>query len=413
MREIKRIDFQNGLRLLMEKRPNTKKAALLIGVKVGPVNENDKISGISHFNEHLLFKSNRYRTTRQIIEDLEYSGTIVNAYTTWKYTAFYAKTPYRELNNVIQILFEAATNFNYREDEFELERQVILTEIQNYINSPEKYSILGLFIPTLFKGTALERKIEGTVKSITLMKKNDLEKFKKRFYKPNNMVISICGRFDERVLLEKIGDTFGSMKRGGSVKDENIEIKNKKLYREERRKDINQMYLALGYRVPGYQSDDYFKLDILSSILSEGLSSRMFYELREKRGIGYSVGSLYHPFGKEGMFFTHVDGFDPSRLNETKETILKIFENLKNKKIPEREFRGTKKLIISRYDDKLENITDRAILMLESEFYNIPFDFRKKNKLIKGVSKYDIMSAARDYLDENYTLTILKQDDRV
>ncbi len=410
MKNIEEKKYGNGLKLYMEKRPNTKKVAMLIGVKVGSVDENNKLSGGSHFNEHLLFKSNQYRTTRKIVEDLEYTGTVVNAYTTWKYTAFYAKAPHREIENAIQVLYEAATNHDYNTEEFELERQVILTEIQNYINSPEKYSLLGLFIPTLFRNTPLERKIDGTVESMGKVKKEDLEDFKKKYYVPNNMVISVCGKFNDKSLKEKVGETFGSMDKGRIYDRGEIEIINRKHYMEESREDINQMYMGLGYKVPGYQSSDYFRLKLLCSILSGGLSSRMFYELREKRGIGYSVGSKYHPFGLGGMLINHVDGFDPKKLEETRETILKIFEDLKNKEISGKEFNGAKKLMLSKYDDRLEDISDRAILMLEHELYNIPFDFRKKSKYINKIKRQDLMDTAKEYLDDGYTLTILKPE---
>jgi len=181
--EISKIKFENGVTLITEHYENTRKAALLIGVKVGSVDENDKLSGASHFNEHLLFKSNRYRSARKIIEDLEYSGIVVNAYTTCRYTGFYAKTPSDELENTIEILFQAATNFNYLQSEFELERKVILTEIQNISNSPERYSLTRLFIPTLFEKTPLDREIGGTRDSISSMEKEELEEFKKRYYK--------------------------------------------------------------------------------------------------------------------------------------------------------------------------------------------------------------------------------------
>ncbi|RLI88686.1 MAG: hypothetical protein DRO62_03220, partial [Candidatus Altiarchaeales archaeon] len=287
MREIERIEFGNGLTLLTEERPNTKKAALLVGIGVGSVNEDEKINGGSHFNEHMLFKSNRFRSARQIIEDLEYSGTIVNAYTTWRYTAFYAKTPYRELENAMEILFQAATNYSYKEEEFELERKVILTEIQNYINSPEKYAIMGLFIPTLFSGTPMERKIEGTTDSMNSVTKKELERFKKRFYVPNNTIIAVCGRFNKSRLMDVVESTFGGLKKRNIPNIGKIDIRNKRRIKVERRGEITQSYLGLGYRVPGYSGEDFFKLDLLSSILSEGLSSRMFRELRERRGIGY------------------------------------------------------------------------------------------------------------------------------
>ncbi len=410
MRGIERTEFGNGLVLLTEKRPNTKKASFFVGVGAGSVNENDRLNGGSHFNEHLIFKSNEFRSANQITEDLEYTGTVVNAYTTWKYTTFYAKTPYGELENAVEILFQASNNFEYDGGEFELERQVILTEIQNYINSPDKYALMGLFIPALFSGTPLERRIEGTVESMGSVTKKDLEKFKKQLYVPNNMVIAVCGHFNRDRLVDAVGSTFGSLRRGGNRRVDEIDIRNKKRLKEERRRDITQSYLELGYRVPGYSSRDFFALDLLSSILSEGLSSRMFRELREKRGIGYSVGNFFQPLGGEGMFVSHVDGLDPKRVDETRDVMLGIFEDLKRGDLTTREFKGTKKLTISKYDDYLEKITERASMIFQSEFFSIPFDFRERNRLIKGVSKEDLREVAERYLGEDYVMTVLNPE---
>jgi predicted Zn-dependent peptidase len=408
MKGINRIELDSGLVLLTEKRPNTKKTALLSGVRVGSAHEDDRLNGGSHFNEHLLFKSNRHRSARQITEDLEYSGAVINAYTTWKYTAFSAKVPHKELPKAVEILFQAATNFSYNRDEFETERQVILTEIQNFINSPGRYSLTGLFIPKLFKGTPLERKVEGTVEAMGSVVKEELEGFKKKYYVPNNMVIAAVGRFDERKLVGCVEDLFGSLDaKNPPHPDPSIDLTNKRRERVEERRDISQDYMCLGYRVPGYTRDVH-SLELISSILSEGLSSRMYRELREKRGIGYGVGSIFHPVGREGMFITHVDGFDPERREEAKKIILEIFRDLKENIIPEKEFKGTKNLVISKYDDQLEKITDRAMMLLETEIYDIPYDFREKEKFIRGISREEIRKTAEDYFTDEYSLTVLE-----
>lgn len=412
LKGVKKVVLDNGLTLLMEKRPGTKKAALIAGVKVGSVDETDRINGGSHFNEHLLFKSNRYRTARQIAQDLEYSGTVINAYTTWKYTAFTAKAPSRHLSTAVETLCQAATNYDYVKEEFETERQVILTEIQNFINSPDRYSLTGLFIPKLFSGTPLEKKIEGSVESMGSVRKEELEDFKKKYYVPNNMVIAAVGRFDENKLVKDVTDLFESLdKKKVPGRPPCTDLTNRKTTESEKRRDITQVYMCMGYRVPGYSSNDVHTLDILSSILSEGLSSRMYHELREKRGIGYGVGSIYYPVGEEGMFITHVDGFDPKRKKEAGEVILDIFKDLKEKDVPTKEFKGTKTLMISKYFDHLEKITDRAMALLETEIYGVPYDFREKEKYIKNVSKEDVKNAAREYLTDDFVQTLLEPKD--
>lgn len=168
--------------------------------------------------------------------------------------------------------------------------------------------------------------------------------------------------------------------------------------------------MCLGYKVPGYDSKDAHLLEMLSSLLSEGLSSRLYQELRDKRGIGYGVGSFYYPLDTEGMFLTHVEGFDPKRLDEAQEAIIGIFGDLKKNLVSDREFNGTKTLMLSKYDDSLERITDRAGMLLETEIYQIPYDYREKEKYIRDITKEQVREAAQTYLTDDYTLTLLQPE---
>jgi len=175
-----------------------------------------------------------------------------------------------------------------------------------------------------------KKKIEGTVDTMGAVSKEDLEDFKKKYYIPNNMVLTAVGKYNEKGLVEKVEELFGCLPRGNPpVRAPPASLKNSRKTYVEERKDISQVYLCMGYRVPGYDSRDTHVLEMLSSLLSEGLSSRLYRELRDKRGIGYSVGSFYYPLDTEGMFMVHVEGFDPKRLEEAQEAILGIFDDLK------------------------------------------------------------------------------------
>ncbi len=408
MKKINRIEFDNGLVLLTERRPNTKKAVLLIGVKVGSVDEPKKLNGVSHFNEHMLFKSNKYRTTEQIAEDLEYSGAVANAYTTFRYTAFYVKTLRKNIPDAIEILLQGVTNFDYREDEFLTEKEVILTELKNYLNSPEKYSLYEFFIPTLFRGTPLEKTIIGSERTIRNLKKRDLERFKKKFYIPGNMVIVAVGNFNEDIVKKEISKTFADLDEKKIPRiNSRVDLRNKKIEKFRYRSDISQLYMCLGYRVPGYVNKDIHRLDLLSGILYEGFSSRMFRELREKRGIGYDVSGVFSPHGDEGIFSVYINGFDTNRFKEAKDAISRIFEDLKKNLVPKREFNGVKNLMISKHSDKLEKILDRAIMILETEIYGIPYDFRRKERFIREISRRELMETAKDHLTDDYSMTVL------
>lgn len=408
MKEIKRKEFDNGLVLLTEKIPSKKKVTLLAGVKVGSVNETEKLSGGSHFNEHLLFKSNKHRSAKEVIEHLEQSGTSVNAFTAETATAFYAKALPDELTKAIQIVYEAATNFEYNAEEFERERQVVLTEIQLYNDQPITYSEI-LFESFLFQETPLEKWVGGTIETMGNVTKEELANFKQEYYIPDNMAIVAVGNFNEQDLERKVSETFGTLQKGKMPNlYEKISMENKHREKFEEKEDTDQTYLYMGYRVPGMTHEDAYKLKMLEGLLSAGMSSRLFQRLREEKGIGYDVRSIYRSFRDAGCFTTYVAGFDSKRFDEAKETILKEFKDLKQNLVSDKEFERTKNLLISKSYDNLESIDNRALDILEQEFDNIPYDFRKAKTYLNKVTKKDVREMANKYLSDEYTLTALK-----
>jgi len=408
MKGIKRTEFENGLVLLTERRPHAQKAVMLVGIKVGSINEDDKLNGASHYNEHLLFKSNKYRTAKQITEDLEFEGTSVNAFTDYTITAFYAKALPEKLTKAVDVVYQATTNFEYNEEEFSRERGVILTEIRLNIEQPTKYSIENLFVPTLFKGTPLERTIAGTEESMGIVSKEELEQFKKEFYLPNNTIIVVVGRFDEAELQRKVTDTFARLEPGKvSTQDLHVDLTNQRAEKFEGHKSIKQVYLDVGFKVPGFTHPDTHKLRLLNGILSAGMSSRMFQKLREERGIGYAIGSYFESFGDPGIFATYVAGFDSARFEEAEEVILNELKDLKTNAVPDRELEGTKNLLTSRHFDMLERIDSRAIEILEAECDKLPYDFREIPRYLDKITKEDLLEMAQKYLTDQHVLTAL------
>jgi len=222
------------------------------------------------------------------------------------------------------------------------------------------------------------------------------------------MIIVLVGKFEEDKFLRKIKDTFGKLKAKDVSKSKiSTAIRNYRFNQLEERKGISQVYLFLGYQVPGFISPDTFKLNMLWGILSAGMSSRLFKKIREEKGIGYNVGSFLKNFGVQGMLAAYVAGFDPKRFKEAKKIILNEFSDLKTTLVSPRELEGTKTLMISQHDDILENIAKRGIIILEREANKIPYDFRDFAKLIKKVSREDVRVAARKYLTDKFTLTAL------
>ena len=208
MRGIKRVPFDNGLVLLMERRPYTKEVVILVGTKTGSVNESEKNSGATHFIEHMLFKTNRWRTTQEISEELESVGSEINAMTDNIEMYFYAKILPSEVSKTLQIIYETAKSNRYLREEFFTERENILSEIKMEKESPGDYIYDGLFLPTLFKGTPLERPVAGTLEAVSKFTPAQIVAFKQKFCTPQ--IVVVVGKFDEQILTETVARTFGS-----------------------------------------------------------------------------------------------------------------------------------------------------------------------------------------------------------
>lgn len=408
LKGVKRTVLENGLVILTHKVPRAKKAMLLVGVKVGSIHENEKLNGGSHFNEHLLFKSNHYRTAKQITETLELGGAAINAWTSFNETVFHVKCLPEALSEAVTVAYEAATNFVYDPAEFAREKQVILTEIKLGIEDPGSYAFSHLFYPTLLAGTPLEKTVAGTEKAMGAITSSDLICFKSDYYAPNNMVIVVVGKFDEKNLKAAIKKTFGTMPYVRGIRHPLfVAPPNRRQTKMETRGDLKQAYLALGYKVPSILSAETFKLRFLDGVLSAGFSSRMFQKLREKNGIGYSVGSMYGSYAGVGLFGTYVAGFDAKRFLETQEIILGEFTDLKTNLLSDKEFDITRSLLVSQYSEGLDSLPKLARGILHTEIDGYPHDFREAYKHIKKVTKKDVLEMARRYLTDEFTLTAL------
>lgn len=408
MRGIKRVVFDNGLVLMTEKRAYTKEVVILVATKSGSMNEPSGDAGITHFVEHMLFRSNKWRTNREIAEELESAGAEINAFTDHDFMAFYAKTLSNEIPKTLKIIFEAAVNDEYDKDEFLREKDDILSEIKIGIEHPIGYLYSNLFKPTLFRGTPLEKTVDGTVKTVSKITLPKLIEHKKKIFVPKKpMVVVVVGRFNEEELVEQVGNTFGTLPNGHKKNGLKMKPKNEKSRKFEEREEIEQAYLAMGYQVPGHPHRDMFKLHLLQAILTSGMSSRLFRELRDKRGVGYLAASELESLDGIGCLCFDVSIYDPNRIEEVEEVIRTELQDLKMNLVSAKELEKAKNLIIRQYYDDLDQIESRAFHLMVQEFQNIPYDFRKFEYYIRMLSAKSIRKTAQQYFNDDYTLTAL------
>ena len=290
--------LSNGITVVLEQLPYVQSAAVGIWVKAGAVDEKTH-PGISHYIEHMMFKGTENRTAKEIAEDIDRIGGNINAFTGKESTCYYVKTLATHLDDSIDVLSDMFNNSLFDPEEMEKEKSVVLEEMKMVEDSPED---LGhdLIAEAVFRGGTLGNSIIGTKESVSSITRDDILNYLGRRYTAENMVISIAGNIDENEVIKHLEECFGGLAGGIEVREPVItefkpEIVNRK-------KDIEQTHLLFGKKGTALDADDYYSYLLYNSILGGGMSSRLFQNVREDKGLAYSVYSMNSAHVDEGMF---------------------------------------------------------------------------------------------------------------
>jgi len=270
---------------------------LSILVKTGSRNESRKNNGISHFLEHMTFKGTKNRTAKKIAEEFDMIGGHCNAYTSRTSTVYYAKVLKNDVGIVIDIIHDMLTNSIFNEDELEKERQVILQELYMTRDTPDDI-VFDYFQETAFKDEPLGQPILGTEEVIKRVNKSDLLDYYHRQYSTKNLVISAAGKLDDSI-YRNIKNNFSGFSTNSVEHYKKSEYVGGELHI---RKKLEQTQLILGFKGVSYFDDNFYDLQVLSTILGGGMSSRLFQEVREKRGLVYNISSFTNSYSETGIF---------------------------------------------------------------------------------------------------------------
>ena len=290
--------LKNGIRLVYEKVARTQSVSVGIFVKSGSMYETKKENGISHFIEHMLFKGTQKRSAKQIAEEMDFVGGQINAYTAKDYTCYYTKVLSEDFPLSVDILSDMYYNSLFKEEDIELERGVIIEEINMYEDSPEDIAIDSAF-ENIWKDHPLGHLISGTTESVSKITRDMLLDYMKKRYTPANTVISVVGNFDENAMLDLLETHFP--KSAPSFEDDwKAPIFHPGIW--ERKKDIEQAHIAITF--PGYPlgSPKNRALLLLNSIFGASMSSRLFQKIREENGLCYSIYSFLGVYPDAGFF---------------------------------------------------------------------------------------------------------------
>jgi predicted Zn-dependent peptidase len=318
----------NGLRILSSSMPQTHSVCIAIFIGVGSRYETDQQAGTSHFIEHILFRGTPTRpTSRLISEAIEGIGGILNGATDKEMTFYWCKVTREHFRTAAEVLGDMLLNSNFDPTDIEKERQVIVEEIHMCKDSPSQS--VGLLIDNLlWPGHALGRDIAGTAESVGKLDRRALREFYENRYSPENTVVTVTGNVSQEEVISVIDGLLGKWTNPGPRAPYNLfEHRDGPRLKIEKR-ETEQAHLCLA--LPGIALDHprRFQLDMLNVILGEGMSSRLFSEIRDKMGLAYSISSYVEHFLDSGSL-TVAASVDPENLNKTIEAALEQLELLK------------------------------------------------------------------------------------
>ena len=408
---VKRSVHSSGLRIVTEEVPSVRSAAVGIWVNVGSRDEAPATAGASHFLEHLLFKGTTSRTALEISSSIESVGGEMNAFTSKEYTCFYARVIDTDLPMAIDVVSDLITSSIVTALDVDAERKVVLEEIAMRDDDPSDL-VHDLFSDTYYGDTPIGRPILGTVESIQGMSRNTVFNYYKKKYLPQDLVVAVAGNIKHKRVVAMVEealsrDNFLDVMAAPVIRPNTV-VKNSKqqsvglLYKKS-----EQAHMFYGMEGVAHADDRRFAMGVLSAALGGGMSSRLFQEIREKRGLAYSVYAYAQQFAGSGVLGFYA-GCNPTKAIEVVEIIRSVVADVADNGMTHVEIERAKgavrgSLVLSQEDtgSRMSRIGKNEIV------YGQVMDFDDILKAISRVSAQDIREIASEFLVKTPTLALV------
>ncbi|MGH2691196.1 MAG: M16 family metallopeptidase [Actinomycetota bacterium] len=332
------------MRLVTERMPWVRSVTLGMWVTAGSRDEQPKIAGASHFLEHVLFKGTQKRSAREIAEAFDAVGGDLNAFTAKEHTAYYARVLDGDLPMAVEHLTDMIQHSLIRAADLDAERTVILEEINMHEDAPDEL-VHDVFMENLWPGDPIGRPVLGTVESISGMTREQVRRFWRRHYVPGNLVVAAAGNLEHDELEEVVtsmmdtGKTAEGETHGTTIQEGRTPVPVGGAH--VRRRQTEQAHICIGTAGLPRSDPRRYAFGIVNDAIGGGMSSRLFQEIREKRGLVYSVYSYHSMFAETGAFVVYA-GTAPGRAHEVASLITKELENVAEKGITEEELERSK-----------------------------------------------------------------------
>ena len=334
--QIDKTVLKNGIRIVTKKMPHTRSVSMGVWVNVGARDESQTESGLSHFIEHMIFKGTRQRSAYQIAKEFDAIGGHTNAFTTMENTCYHAKVMDTHTDTMIEILSDIFLNSVFDPMEIEKERPVILQEIRMVDESPDEYVHL-LSGKNFWGDNPLGRSILGSPENIIRFDADLIKKYFHRLYQPDRIVISAAGNIAHTEIIDRVGPAFESVQPGNGIAERVTPQSRSQV--DLNYKDLEQVHICLGALGMPITDPRRYAYSLLNTILGGNMSSRLFQEIREKRGLAYTVYSFITSHVDTGMFGIYL-AVDPARALEATELVLNEIDKLSTEPITAAELQG-------------------------------------------------------------------------
>lgn len=402
--EYKKI-LKNGIRIVIEKVPHVYSSVVGFWIDIGSKNESNDLRGICHFIEHMFFKGTKNRSALELAQSLEDTGGSLNAFTDKENTCFFARVLDKYLPTAIDVISDMLLNSSMDITEIEKEKQVVIEEIKMYEDSPDDL-VFDLFLQTFWSSHPLGHEITGSVETVKTIDRNKILNYMHNYYSPNNLVIAIAGNLDIEKVENQIISLLGDMSNIAPIQTE-IPVKlNPGVFIKY--KDIEQIHLCIGTKGTSITDKSRYTLAVIDTILGGGMSSRLFQEIREKRGLVYNIHSFQGLYRPDGVFGIYA-GTSLENIKQVIELVLKEFGKIKNGEISPLELVKAKEYLKGGLLLSLEAVKNRMMRLARNElFFKRLIPIEEIIEDVDNVSLDDVIKMAQNIFSSDIlTLAIV------
>ncbi len=405
---FKKTILENGIRIITSEMPQMQSVATTVYIKAGSRNETPQINGISHFLEHMLFKgTEKYPEQAEIAKAIEGVGGQLNAWTDQDHTAYWNLLPAQFAKNGFEVLSQMIFHSNLDEKAIDRERGVIIEEINRRNDDPSSH-VYEILISLMWPDQPLGWPVIGTKENILAIKRQDFQDYMDNLYHGNSIVVSVAGNIKHEEVVTIFSDLFKVAKLNNSAKPKGAIEKQTEPKVSIFFKKTDQAHLALGVRGFSYSDPDRYAWNLLNTILGQGMSSRLFLNIREEKGLAYHISSGVESYEDTGLLIVHA-GLNLEKLNDAVVAICNEFVKLRDIKIADDELRRAKDFVKGMMSLSMDD-TDNVSSWYGRQELFMP-EIQNPDQVMEKIEKLTVEDlqrvAGRIFTNENLNLAII------